>query len=121
MNLIEGTILSKFQEDVRTMLKSARLPDGTAVFNSVPALKALASLALEINPAGIVAPGGTGDLAKPALEEYQELQKFMREKRNLYNKDQARQDRMGQLIEYLRKQELIDDNGNIVQQRKKAA
>lgn len=121
VNLIEGTILSRFPEDVRGLIKSARLPDGTALFNSVPALKALAGLALELNPAGIVAPASGGDLAKPALAEYKELQDFMRKNRTAYNKDSVKQDRMGQLIEYLRKQELIDESGNEISQKKKAA
>lgn len=120
VNLIEGTILSKFPEDVRELIKSARLPDGTALFNSVPALKALASLALEINPAGVVAPGGSGEISKSAIEEYRELQTFMREKRSAYNKDGAKQARMTALIEYLSKQELIDANGNLVAQKKAA-
>lgn len=120
VNLIEGTILSRFPEDVRDLVKSARLPDGTALFNSVPALKALAALALEINPAGVVAPAGTSDLAKPALEEYQDLQKFMREKRSAYNKDAGKQARMQELIGFLAKQELIDGNGNVIVKKKAA-
>jgi len=120
VNLIEGTILSRFPEDVRGLVKSARLPDGTALFNSVPALKALAALALELNPAGIVAPAGSSDIAKPALEEYQDLQKFMREKRSAYNKDQVKQNRMGELIQYLSKNELIDGHGNVIVKKKAA-
>lgn len=120
VNLIEGTVLSAFPEDVRSLIKSARLPDGTALFNNVAALKGLASLALQLNPAGIVAPAGGGDLAKPALQEYKELQTMMREKRGAYNKDPSKQARMIELIEYLRKNELIDENGNIVQSKKAA-
>lgn len=119
INLIKGTILAKFPEDVRDLIASARLPDGTAVFNNVSAVKGLAALALEINPAGIVAPGGQGDIAKAALDEYRELQTFMREKRTAYNKDSAKQERMMALIEHLRKQDLIDDHGNIVQKRQR--
>lgn len=121
INLVEGTILSQFPEDVRDLIRSARLPNGQALFNNVSAVKALVALALQINPAGVVAPAGSGDLAKPALAEYQELQKFMREKRTAYNKDPAKQARVTELIEYLRKQDLIDDNGNVVVQAKKAA
>lgn len=121
VNLIEGTVLAAFPEDVRTLIKSARLPDGTALFNNVAALKGLAALALQINPAGIVAPAGGGDLAKPALQEYKELQTLMREKRSVYNKDPSKQARMIELIEYLSKNELIDGNGNIVEAKKKAA
>lgn len=121
INLIKGTILSKLPEDVRDLFTNARLPDGTAVFNSPSFVKGLAALALEINPAGIVVPGGQGDIAKAALDEYRELQTFMREKRTAYNKSPEKQARMLELIEHLQKQDLIDAQGNIVAQRKKAA
>lgn len=121
VNLIEGTVLSAFPEEVRGLLKSARLPDGTAIFNSVPALKALASLALQLNPAGVVAPAGGGDLSKPALQEYQDLQKMMMERRTAYNKDAGAQARMRELIDFLSKQELIDGKGKVIVKEKKAA
>ncbi len=119
VGMVEG-LLAKFPESVRDALKSARLPDGTALFNNSDALKGFAALALEMNPAGIYAPAGGGDLSKTAIDEYKDIQKTMREDRTGYNKDKGKQDRMVQLIEYLSKNNLIDGQGNIVEQRKAA-
>lgn len=119
VGMVEG-LLSKFPESVRDALKSARLPDGTALFNNPDALKGFASLALEMNPAGIYTPAGGGDLSKTAIDEYKDIQKNMREDRTAYNKDKGKQDRMVQLIEYLSKNNLIDGQGNIVEQRRAA-
>lgn len=111
VNMVDG-LLAKFPESVRDALKSARMPDGTAVFNSADVLKGFAALALELNPAGIVVPASGGDLGKTALEEYKQIQKDMRENRTAYNKDAGKQARFTSLIEYLTKSELIDGQGN---------
>ncbi len=120
LNMMTG-LLSKFPESVREGLKSARLPDGTLLFNNVDAVRGLTALAFEINPAGIVTPAGSGDIQKGAMDEYNELRTFMREQRPSYNKDEGKQARMLELIDFLSKNELIDAQGNPVVQRKKAA
>lgn len=121
VNIIEGTILAKFPESVRDLVKNARLPDGTALFNSVDAVKGLAALALELNPAGIVAPASGADIGKSAIEEYQEIQKQMRTNRAEYNRDAAKQERFKVLIDYLTKNDLIDATGEVRVQQRKAA
>jgi len=120
VNMIEG-LLSKFPESVRDAMKAARLPDGTAAFNSPDILKGFAALALELNPAAIIVPAAGGDLGKSAMEEYKDIQKMIREDRRGYDRDAGKQARFTQLIEYLRKNDLIDDAGNEIVQRKKAA
>lgn len=119
VNLVEG-VLSKFPASVRDVMKSARLPDGTAVFNSPDILRGFAALALEMNPAGLVAPAGGGDIGKVALDEYRDMQKMMRENRDAYNKDGGKQSRMRELIDHLSKNGVIDGNGNVIEHRKAA-
>lgn len=119
LNLIEGTILSKFPESVRELLKHARLSDGTALFNSVDALRGFAALALEINPAGIVAPASGGDIAKGMLDEWNEIQKVRVERRADYNKDAKMQERERDLIDAMIKHGLMDGKGVLI--GKKAA
>lgn len=121
INVLTGTVLSKIPESVRELVQAARLPDGTLLLNNVDAVRGLVSIGLELNPTGVVAPGGSGDQAKGAMDEYKELQKFMRENRPAYNKDNGKQARMTELIDYLSKNELIDGQGNEIVQRKKAA
>ncbi len=122
INLLEG-VLSRFPDAVREDVKSARLPDGTALFNNPDVIRAFVAIALENNPAGIVAPAGIGDAPKVAMDEYRELQKYMKENRGAYNKDEGKQARMRELIGYLQGQGAIDQNGNEVrqQQKRKAA
>lgn len=119
VNLVEG-LLNKFPESVREALKSARLPDGTAIFNSADAMRGFAALALELNPAGIVVPASGGDIGKSAMQEYKDIQKLMREKRKDYDRDAGKQQRFSELIEYLSKNEMIDAQGNEIVRRKAA-
>ena len=120
MNVLTGTVLSKFPESVRSLVQEARLPDGTFLLNHVDAVRGLVALGLELNPLAIVAPAGNADLGKSAIDEYKDIQKQMRTNRNAYNKDQAMQVRFQELIEYLRKNDMIDAQGNEIV-RKKAA
>lgn len=116
VNLVNG-VLDRFPADVKEALKSARLPDGTAIFNDPNVLRGFVAMALESNPAGVIVPAGGGDPVKGALAEYQEIQKFMGEHRKDYDKDNAKQARMRELIDYLTKNGSIDKNGDV----KKAA
>lgn len=111
VNLVNG-MLDRFPADVKEALKSARMPDGTAIFNDPSVLKGFVAMALEANPAGVIVPAGGGEPGKVALDEYQELQKFMREDRNGYLKDNNKQARMRELIDYLSKNGMIDNQGN---------
>lgn len=120
INLV-GNVLAKFPEKIRENLKSARMPDGTAIFNDPDVVKAFVALELMNNPVGIVAPSGDGEIGKSAMDEYKSIQKTMRENRKAYDKDAGMQARFTALIEYLQKNELIDGNGNETVQRKKVA
>lgn len=119
INVVDG-LLSKLPESVRDQFKSARLPDGTALFNNVDVVRGFLAIALENNPAGVIAPAGGGDLGKTAMEEYKGIQKSMRDNRTAYNKDSAKQLRFTELIGYLTKQGLIDQNGNEIVQKRAA-
>ncbi len=116
INLVEG-VLSKFPEKVRSSLMSARMPDGSAVFNNPDIVRGFVALALEVNPAGIVVPNGGGDLGKSMTDRYGEIQKYRAENRQAYNKDAKVQKEERDLIDAMIKHDLMDKNGNL----KKAA
>lgn len=120
LNLVKG-MLSKFPESVRELFASARLPNGSLFFNHPDVVRGFLAMALEANPAGIVVPAGGADLGQTALEEYRSIQKFMAENRTAYNKDESKQSRMRELIDYLQKNEMIDANGKEIAVRRKAA
>ena len=121
INILTGTVLSKFPESVRSLVQEARLPDGTFLLNSVDAVRGLVALGMELNPAGIVVPAVGGDLGKSAMDEYKGIQKTMRENRTAYNKDAGMQARFIELADYLSKNELIDGQGNEIVRKRKAA
>ena len=76
---------------------SARLPDGTALFNNPDVVRGFISMAREINPAGVVVPAGGGDPVKSVNEEIAEIEKIMGTK--AYIKDEAKQARYRELID----------------------
>lgn len=121
INILTGTVLSKFPEAVRAQIQNARLPDGTALFNNPDVVKGMLALGLELNPAGVVVPAEGGDLGKSAMDEYKGIQKTMRENRTAYNRDQGMQARFVELADFLSKNELIDGQGNEIVKRRKAA
>lgn len=120
VNLVEG-VLSKFPQSVRDALKAARLPDGTALFNNADAVRGFVALALEMNPAGIVAPAGGGDMAQTMLDQYKAIQTEKIADRKAFNKDAAKQEHERNLIDAMIKNGLMDKNGNLIQQQRKAA
>jgi len=119
-NRVEN-FLTMFPESVRNDFMNARLPDGTAIFNNPDIFKTIVALSLRDIPEGVHVPAEGGDIGKTALTEYKEMQKSMRENRTAYNKDPGKQQRMADLIEYLHKHDLIDQNGNEILPQKKAA
>lgn len=119
INMVDG-LLQKLPESVRENVKGARMPDGSLLFNNVDAVRGFLAIALENNPAGVLVPAGGGDIGKTALEEYAVIQKTMREQPDAYKKNAGMQERTRELIDYLSKQGLIDNNGNVIQQKKAA-
>lgn len=104
-----GNLLSKFPEAVRDAIMDARLSDGRALFNHPDILRGLVAIDLELDPAGTVVTG-SGDPMKGIDAEIEEIEKFMREKRSEYNKDEKKQARLRELYEVKEK----------LQQRQKA-
>lgn len=113
-------LLNLFPESVRDALKGARLADGRGMFNSADAIRGFIAIERMLNPAGVVVPAG-GDMVKGALEEYQGIQKMIREKRQTYDKDENMQARFRTLTDHLLKEGRIDSNGNVISDTRKAA
>jgi hypothetical protein len=97
INMLNG-VIDQFPESVRDSLKSARLPDGTAILNNPDIIRGFVNLALEINPAGTVVPSG-GDPGKSIADEKATIEKTMRENRAAYNKDEKMQARYRELLD----------------------
>jgi len=117
LNMVEGTIMSRFPERIREALRSARMPDGRALFNSPDVVRTFVELANEINPLGITPPGGVGDIGKTMIEEYKGIQKYRQENRAKYNKDDNTQKRETELIAQLVKQGLMTESGELIERK----
>ena len=112
MNLING-VLDKFPESVRDDLKGARLPSGKGIFNDPDIMRGFVSLALENNPSGVTVTGQTGDQPTAMVDRYNEIVKYQREHRAEYNKNHGMQAEQRDLIDALRRQGIMDDEGKI--------
>lgn len=115
-NRVEN-VLSTFPQSVRDAFKSARLPDGTAIFNHPDIMRGFLALSLRDIPEGVSVPAGDGDLGKSMTDRYKEITKTMREDRNAYNKDAAMQKEYKDLIAAMAKHDLIDKNGNLKERK----
>ena len=98
LNMV-GSLLTHFPASVQETIKSARLPDGTALFNNPDIVRGFTAMALEINPAGTIVPAGGGDVAKSVDDEISSIEKTMRENRKEYTKNEPMQARYRELID----------------------
>lgn len=97
LNMV-GSLLTHFPASVQDAIKSARLPDGTALFNNPDVVRGFTAMALEINPAGTIVPAGGGDVAKSVDDEIATIEKTMRENRKEYTKNESLQARYRELL-----------------------
>lgn len=84
---------------LKDLLMGARLSDGTMLGNNPAALKWLATLAQESNPAGFISPAAGEAQIATAKNRIKEIETRMRTDRAGYNKDQAMQDELRKLYD----------------------
>jgi len=80
------------------LLMGARMADGTLFGSNPAALRWLARLANDANPAGFVAPGAGGSQIDAINTELDTIRKAMRENRAAYDKDEKMQERFRTLL-----------------------
>jgi hypothetical protein len=104
INLIGSLIESTFGADHKDAILNARDPDGVAIMNIPGVLEGLAEVARKINPIAQIEAQG-GDPSQTLNEEIAELEKYMKDDRAAYNKDEPAQARLRQLYEIRLKHE----------------
>lgn len=92
-------LLASAPDGIGEMLDNARLPDGSVLGNNPAALKWLASIALDINPAGTVVPGATGNQMQSVDAELAELGQLMNKDLGAWRKNEPARARHRDLIE----------------------
>ena len=96
INAIKNTLAAHAPEDVVSQMLASRTPDGKRWGDNPAMLKIFASLARDANPSATVVPG-TG--FHTTDDELTSLEKFMRENRQEWFKDSAKQERYRELLE----------------------
>lgn len=84
---------------LKDLLLGARLADGTKLGNNPAALKWLAGLAHDANPAGFIAPASAASQVDGVNEEIAKIEGVMRTNRRAYDKDEAMQARLRTLYD----------------------
>ncbi len=92
-------LLQAAPEDVRNNILGARLSNGTRLGNDAGALKWLTGLALEVNPAATVVPGGTATSINSIETEIAQIEKARSDDRNAYERNETMQKRYLELLE----------------------
>ena len=85
-------------DGVLHMMNTSRTADGRLWANNPDMIKALASWARKVNPAGSVTEDGMGTL-KTVQDELKSIREMMRTNRTAYNKDPSMQARFAELLE----------------------
>lgn len=98
INLIGALLDSTFGDEGKEVILNARDPDGRAIMNIPGVLESLAELSRKVNPVAQLAPSG-GDPAQTLNDEIGQLEKYMRDDRPSYNKDEPAQARLRQLYD----------------------
>ena len=104
VNAMQG-YLDTLPAGVADMLRSARLDDGAALFNSPEFVEFFVGLAREFNPVLAVMGGDGRPLGKGIEDEIASIEKLMRENRPAYNRDEKLQARYRVLLDARIKQQ----------------
>lgn len=98
INLVKGLLSTFMGKEAGDQLLNGRYGDGKAFMNDPNVLKGLAEIARKVNP---IAELGyqDSDPQQSLNEEIAQLEKYMREKRTEYNKDEKAQARLRYLYE----------------------
>lgn len=90
--------LSMAPEGLRDKLATARKADGTLLGSDPDLLRWIVGLDLERNPAGVVVPADGTTMDQSIESEIGRIEKFMREHRTQYNRDEKMQSRYRELL-----------------------
>lgn len=99
INLVGALIEGTFSEENASAILNARDGDGRAIMNIPGVLQGLAEISRKLNPVNQLVPK-TGGTAQQTLEdEITDIEKFMRDDRKAYNKDERAQARLRDLYQ----------------------
>ena len=98
INLAGAFLENTFGKEFKQQLLEGRLADGRAFMNAPEMLEGLAQAQRKLDPLTQILPPG-GDPEKTLNDEIAEIEKFMREHRTAYNKDEGKSNRLRDLYQ----------------------
>lgn len=98
INHING-FLAQAPQGVSDLVANARGPDGRAILNDPNVVRWFAQVAREANPVGIIVPNTGGNAGETIATEIGTIEKYMKENRTAYNKDEKMQARLRDLYD----------------------
>lgn len=99
INLVGALIEGTFSEENAAAILNARDGDGRAIMNNPGILQGLAEISRKLNPVNQLIPKTGGTAQQTLDDEIDTLEKFMREDRDKYNKDEKSQARLRELYQ----------------------
>lgn len=99
VNIVGALLGSTFGDEAADILRNARGPDGRALMNNPEIMAGLAQMARTVDPLVTIIPNDTKDSAQALNDEIASIEKFMKEKRSEYNKDENMQARLRELYD----------------------
>lgn len=97
-NLVGALIESTFNAESKEAFLNARDGEGRGIMNNPGIVAGLAEISRKLNPVAQLTPP-TGDPAQTLNDEIAKIEKFMRDKRSEYMKDEPMQKRLRELYE----------------------
>ena len=98
INIVHAFLEKTFGKEAKVNLLHGRYQDGRGFMNDANVLKAFAEMARAADPLAPIIPAST-DAVTTLNDEIAEIEKFMREKRSEYNKDEKMQSRLRELYD----------------------
>jgi len=99
INLVGSLIETTFGEENASAILNARDAEGRALMNIPGVLEGLANISRQLNPVAQLAPRTDRTADQTLEDEIGELEKFMKDDRKAYNKDEKSQARLRELYQ----------------------
>ena len=98
INMVGAFLEKTFGKEAKEQLLNGRFQDGRGFMNDPKILEGIAAVQRTLDPLTEIVPAG-GDAAQTLNDEIADIEKFMREHRTAYNKDEPKQLRLRQLYD----------------------
>ncbi len=99
INLVGSLIEGTFSEENAAAILNARDGDGRAIMNIPGVLQGLSELSRKLNPVNQIAPAAGRTPDQTLEDEIADIEKFMKDDRKAYNKDERKQARLRDLYQ----------------------